>query len=325
MKLFVFAILAVLSTCFALKVPLIVYGDSTVPVAHVSVGRPAQVLPLSINMMSKDSYIVSERCITCPSHVKFNTTSSVTYKGQLGQKETLSCGQSRSIQSELARDYIGFDAPHRVHSFSFDAVTKDNNCGQLESGVSGTLSVVPTPYVDGNIFYQMYTQGVIKKPYMQFVVNSESSLTMKFDSDVDVSGISHWQKIVGYEYWGLEGQSFSFGSYKSKLSGVVFDLFPKAFAAPHDTYEALLKAVNAKYSEGRYTVDCASIDSFPVVSFNFKYGSLTMSGQQYIRKWGDVCIPDFVSGGDDLWIIGTSIFEENDIVFNMSDLTIGFK
>eukprot|EP01029_Cantina_marsupialis_P028327 TRINITY_DN776001_c0_g1_i1.p1 TRINITY_DN776001_c0_g1~~TRINITY_DN776001_c0_g1_i1.p1 ORF type:complete len:350 (-),score=111.20 TRINITY_DN776001_c0_g1_i1:282-1331(-) len=316
------------------------------PIAEVIVGSPAQKMKMGFEMGRIGSFLVTKKCSNCDTGTSlFNTTQSLTFRKVHSEIVNIDCGRG-VLNGFMSEDNFAFGPHAGIHDIDFNAVYGNNNCHWIKhKELDGVFGLSPTTEAQkGNVLYKLFAQGVINKPLMQFIKDSDSKGTMIFGNGV--SEVSHFHKTIRKSTsngpfdlangWAIQGKNVEFGSQTFDVDFVDFELGSFTLVGPKDAVTAILKTIGAKAVPGMMglsSVDCSTIPTLPTLTLNLPFGKMTLKAEDYTiaTPHGGVCFVPIVpmfgpqTSTQKIWTLGAAFFKNNNIVFNVEDRTVGIN
>jgi len=180
------------------------------------------------------------------------------------------------------------------------------------------------------VFENAITQGLLDAPLFAFYLGDMSSGELTFggiDSTKYVGDTINYVNLTSATYWEINVDSIAVGTgYESapNQKGIV-DSGTSFIVGPKAEIRKLAASVGATANfMGEYTVDCATVDDLPDVTFTINGIDYSIPGNKVIIRSGNTCLFTFVGEDFGLWILGDTFMRQFYTVFNYEEQTVGF-
>merc|ERR1711923_494038 len=314
----------------------------------IELGTPGQKFNVIFDTGSSNLWVPSATCpiweLACRTHNRYDSTKSSTYKAN-GTKFEIHYG-SGSMSGFLSSDTCCV-AGVCVTDQTFAEATHEPGLAFLAAQFDGILGIAfPGISVKGGtpVFNNMVEQGVVDSPVFSFWLNrnpdedlggvmvlggSDPSLYEGDMTYVDVAAATYWQiNMDGLALGDNSGLGCNGGCV-----GIV-DTGSSLLVGPPEETNAINKAIGGTEllpGQGQYVVDCATIDSLPIVSFTIGGKAFELTGKDYILKVSQLGQEQCISGFTGLelpmgpwWILGDVFIGKFYTEFDMGNMRVGF-
>lgn len=185
--------------------------------------------------------------------------------------------------------------------------------------------------------YNMINQGLLDEPVFAFYLgnaNNEGDQSEATFGGVDKSHYTGELITIPLRrkaYWEVEFDAITLGNNKAELenTGVILDTGTSLIALPSTMAELLNKEIGAtKGFTGQYSVDCATVDSLPDLTFTLSGHDFTIGPHDYILEVQGSCISsfmgmDFPEPVGPLAILGDSFLRKWYSVYDLGNGSVG--
>lgn len=270
----------------------------------IAIGTPPQEFKVVLDTGSSNLWVPSQDCssIACFLHSKYDHSSSSTYQ-QNGSDFAIRYG-SGSLEGYVSQDTVQI-SDLKIKNQLFAEATKEPGLafafGRFD-GILGlgydriSVNAIPPP------FYEMVNQGLLDEKVFAFYLSS----TEKGDESEAIFGGVNKEHYTGdliklplrrKAYWEVDLDAITFGDQTAAIdaTGAILDTGTSLIGLPSTLSELLNKEIDAKKSyNGQYTVDCATRDSLPDLTFTLTGHNFTIGPYDYILEVQGSCISAFM-------------------------------
>ncbi|KAI8130544.1 hypothetical protein FF38_03637 [Lucilia cuprina] len=302
---------------------------------RITIGTPAQNFIVLFDTGSSNLWVPSSRCteIACRKHHKYNHNLSSTYVKN-GRPIAIQYG-SGSMSGYLSQDVVTLDRLKIKHQVFAEAMNEPGNSFTYANfdGIFGMAyrclaedGVVPP-------FNNMFAQGLVDRDVFSFYLRRGGSAVQGGElilGGVDPSlfvGKITYVPVSRECYWQFKVNSISINGHRiCDNCQAIADTGTSLIVCPKAAYETLNRQIGATYdsSDGNYYVNCASIDSLPIVKFNIGGTVFNLGPHAYIINLGGSCMSSFTTMGTDFWILGDVFIGRYYTVFDFGRNRVGF-
>jgi len=308
--------------------------------ADVAIGTPAQKFKVVMDTGSSNLWVPGANCksIACFVHTKFQASKSSTYEAN-GTKFSIQYG-SGSLVGVFDKDDVTL-GDMTIKGQIFAESTQEPGLAFVAGRFDGILGLgFPAIAVGGvsPVFDNMFQQGLVKQNLFAFWLNRDLN-GQSVGGEITFGGLdpAHYDTPITYApltaetYWQFEVDALTIGgaTVSSKFQAIA-DSGTSLLAGPVAVITKIQKAIGATpLARGEYTVDCASLDSLPDVTFVINGKEFSLSPQDYVLKIQSQCLSGFM--GLDLpgelgpqWILGDVFMGRYYTVFDYGNSRVGF-
>ncbi|XP_062141022.1 lysosomal aspartic protease-like [Drosophila sulfurigaster albostrigata] len=296
----------------------------------ISIGTPAKDFKVLFDTGSSNLWVPSKKCSSyaCKVHNEYDSRASSSYvangtrfsieyiKGNLSgflSTDTVNVN-GLSIANQTFAEATNEPGTHFNHA-KFDGIL-----GMGYQSISNDKVVPP--------FYKMVSQGLVKNPVFSFYLtrngtSSNGGELIFGGSDPSLyKGNLIYVPVSKQGYWQFTMAGASVDGYSlCDDCQAVADTGTSLIAAPANAYELLSEILNVD-EEG--LVDCSTVSSLPVITFNIGTGKFTLTPTDYIIKFEKYCMPAFQYMGTDFWILGDVFSGKYYTEFDLGNNRVGF-
>jgi hypothetical protein len=310
----------------------------------VSIGNPPQTFQVIFDTGSSNLWVPKIGCTHCGNPFfgkksKYNHETSSSYVGD-GADFDIMYG-SGAVSGYFSQDDILLADDIVVSGQRFAEVQDAGGLGLAYAlgKFDGILGLGFTSIsVDGatTVFENAINQNKVDQPVFSFYLgdNAPGELTFGGYDSSKFEGDLQYVPLDAATYWQITLDSIEAGSYHKDASvdrpiTAIIDSGTSLMTGPKAEINALAEAVGAKPNiMGEYTVDCATVNDIPDVTFTIGGNKYTIPGPSTVIQASSICLfafmgMDFPAGGPQ-WILGDVFMREYYTVFNYADKTIGF-
>lgn len=185
--------------------------------------------------------------------------------------------------------------------------------------------------------YNMINQGLLDEPVFAFYLGNANNDGDQSEATFGGVDKSHYTgelitiPLRRKAYWEVEFDAITLGDNKAELenTGVILDTGTSLIALPSTLAELLNKEIGAtKGFTGQYSVDCATVDSLPDLTFTLSGHDFTIGPHDYILELQGSCISsfmgmDFPEPVGPLAILGDSFLRKWYSVYDLGNNSVG--
>jgi len=271
----------------------------------IEIGTPPQEFKVVMDTGSSNLWVPSRDCgsIACYLHSKYDHGESSTYKKN-GSDFAIQYG-SGSLEGYISQDTVAIGDLTIKNQLFAEATNEPGLAfafGRFD-GILGlgydTISVnqIPPP------FYNMLDQGLLDEPVFAFYLSDTANSGAESEAVFGGVDPNHYTgKITKIPlrrkaYWEVDLDAITFGDQTAEIddTGVILDTGTSLIGLPSTLAELLNKEIGAKKGfNGQYTVDCATRDSLPDLTFTLTGHNFTIDAHDYILEVQGSCISAFM-------------------------------
>ncbi|EDW63877.1 lysosomal aspartic protease [Drosophila virilis] len=305
----------------------------------IGIGTPPQYFNVVFDTGSANLWVPSVQClptdVACQNHNQYNSSASSTYVAN-GQSFSIQYGTG-SLTGFLSTDTVTINGLSIACQTFGEAISQPNGSftgvpfdGILGMGYSTIAvdQVVPP-------FYNLYEQGLIDEPSFGFYLARTGSAQ---DGGQLVLGGVDYQLFSGnltYVPVSQEGY-WQFVVTSAVMNGFVVcsncqaiaDTGTSLLACPGSSYTQLNQLIGGYLMDGDYYVDCSTVDSLPVLSFNIGGTIFNLPASAYISSFTEnnttFCMSSFTYINTDFWILGDVFIGQFYTQFDFGENRVGF-
>jgi len=282
------------------KVPVTNYMNAQY-FSEISIGTPPQTFKVVMDTGSSNLWVPSSECtsIACYLHQKYDHEASSTYKKN-GTKFAIQYG-SGAVDGFISQDTVNI-GDLKIKNQLFAEVTNEPGLAFAFGRFDGILGLgydsisvnkIPPP------FYAMVDQKLIDEPVFAFYLGDTSDESEAIFGGIDDSHYTGKLTTIPLRrkaYWEVTLDSLTFGGETADMDmGAILDTGTSLIALPSTIAELLNNQIGAKKGfTGQYTVECATRDSLPDLTFTLSGTNFTIGPYDYILEAGGSCISSFM-------------------------------
>jgi len=321
-------------------------GDGhTVPVSNflnaqyfsdITIGTPPQEFKVVLDTGSSNLWVPSSQCgsIACYLHSKYESKDSSTYTAN-GTSFDIKYG-SGSLSGFVSEDDVSI-GDLTIKKQLFAEATSEPGLAFAFGRFDGILGLGYHALAVNHItppFYSMIEQGLLDEPVFAFYLASDDGKSEAIFGGIDEK--HYTGKLVKLPlrrkaYWEVDLDAISFGDEAASLddTGVILDTGTSLIALPSTIAELLNVAIGAKKGwNGQYSVDCATRDSLPDLTFTLTGHNFTIGSYDYILEVQGSCIStfmgmDFPEPVGPLAILGDAFLRKYYSVYDLGNHAVG--
>ncbi|KAJ5541307.1 hypothetical protein N7494_006383, partial [Penicillium frequentans] len=307
--------------------------------SEITLGTPPQSFKVVLDTGSSNLWVPSSECgsIACYLHSKYDSSDSSTYKKN-GTSFDIQYG-SGSLSGFVSQDTLQI-GDLKIKGQDFAEATSEPGLAFAFGRFDGILGLgYDTISVNKMVppVYNMINQGLLDEPVFAFYLgnaNNEGDQSEATFGGVDKSHYTGELITIPLRrkaYWEVEFDAITLGNNKAELenTGVILDTGTSLIALPSTMAELLNKEIGAtKGFTGQYSVDCATVDSLPDLTFTLSGHDFTIGPHDYILEVQGSCISsfmgmDFPEPVGPLAILGDSFLRKWYSVYDLGNGSVG--
>ncbi|KAL3453579.1 aspartic peptidase domain-containing protein [Aspergillus insuetus] len=307
--------------------------------SEIELGTPPQSFKVVLDTGSSNLWVPSSECgsIACYLHQKFDSSASSTYKKN-GSDFAIQYG-SGSLSGFVSQDTLKI-GDLKVEGQDFAEATSEPGLAFAFGRFDGILGLgFDTISVNKIVppFYKMIEQGLLDDPVFAFYLgdaNKEGD-----SSEATFGGIDkdHYTgELINIPlrrkaYWEVDLDAIALGDDVAELdnTGVILDTGTSLIALPSNLAEMINTEIGAKKGfTGQYSVDCATRDSLPDITFTLTGHNFTIGPYDYTLEVQGSCISafmgmDFPEPVGPLAILGDAFLRKWYSVYDLGNSAVG--
>lgn len=286
---------------------------------------------------SSNLWVPSSKCssIACFLHSKYDSSQSSTFKKN-GSSFEIRYG-SGSLSGFVSNDVVSI-GDLKIKDQEFAEATQEPGLAFAFGRFDGILGLgYDTISVNRIVppFYSMVQQNLLDKAVFAFYLSDNDEKS----SEAVFGGVDrdHYKGDIKYiplrrkAYWEVDLDSIAFGKEVAELenTGVILDTGTSLNVLPSSLAEMLNAEIGAKKSwNGQYTVDCASREKLPDVTFSLAGANYSLPASHYILEVSGTCIStfqgmDFPEPVGPLAILGDAFLRKYYSVYDLDKGAVG--
>jgi saccharopepsin len=307
--------------------------------SEIELGTPPQSFKVVLDTGSSNLWVPSSECgsIACYLHQKYDSSASSTYKKN-GSDFAIQYG-SGSLSGFVSQDTLKI-GDLKVEGQDFAEATSEPGLAFAFGRFDGILGLgFDTISVNKIVppFYKMIEQGLLDDPVFAFYLgdaNKEGD-----SSEATFGGIDkdHYTgELINIPlrrkaYWEVDLDAIALGDDVAELdnTGVILDTGTSLIALPSNLAEMINTEIGAKKGfTGQYSVDCATRDSLPDITFTLTGHNFTIGPYDYTLEVQGSCISafmgmDFPEPVGPLAILGDAFLRKWYSVYDLGNSAVG--
>uniref|UniRef100_A0A6T6EBC8 Peptidase A1 domain-containing protein n=1 Tax=Craspedostauros australis TaxID=1486917 RepID=A0A6T6EBC8_9STRA len=308
----------------------------------VSIGSPPQSFEVIFDTGSSNLWVPKVGCKHCGNPIfgkkhKYDHSSSSTYEED-GKDFDIMYG-SGSVSGYFSADDVTIADDIVINSQRFAEIQDAGGLGMAYAlgKFDGILGLGFTSIsIDGapTVFENAIKQNKVDLPIFSFYLgdNVPGELTFGGYDASKFEGELQYVKLDAATYWQITMDKVTCGSYSHESEEpitAIVDSGTSLMTGPKVEVAKIASMLGAKPNiMGEYTVDCATVDSLPDITFTIDGNDYTIPGSKLIIQSQNICLfafmgMDFPAPGPQ-WILGDVFMREYYTVFNYVDKTVGF-
>ncbi|PHH91159.1 hypothetical protein CDD83_1493 [Cordyceps sp. RAO-2017] len=290
--------------------PVQAEGDHPLPVSNfmnaqyfseISIGTPPQTFKVVLDTGSSNLWVPSSSCtsIACFLHTKYDSSASSTFKKN-GSSFEIHYG-SGSLTGFVSNDVVKV-GDLTIKNQDFAEATTEPGLAFAFGRFDGILGLGYDTISVNHItppFNQMVKQKLLDEPVFAFYLSSQEEGSEAIFGGIDKAhfqGDLTWIPLRRKGYWEVDLGSISLGEDELQFdkAGAVLDTGTSLNVLPTNIAEMMNAQIGAKKSwNGQYTVDCATRDKLPDVTFSLSGHKYSLSAKEYILELQGTCVSSF--------------------------------
>ncbi|KAL5339192.1 aspartic peptidase domain-containing protein [Aspergillus crustosus] len=307
--------------------------------SEIELGTPPQSFKVVLDTGSSNLWVPSSECgsIACYLHQKFDSSSSSTFK-QNGSEFAIRYG-SGSLSGFVSQDTLKI-GDLKIEKQDFAEATSEPGLAFAFGRFDGILGLgFDSISVNGIVppFYKAIEQGLLDEPVFAFYLgdaNQEGD-----SSEATFGGIDkdHYEgelikiPLRRKAYWEVDLDAIALGDEVADLedTGVILDTGTSLIALPSNLAEMINAQIGAKKGfTGQYSIDCATRDSLPDLTFTLTGHNFTIGPYDYTLEVQGSCISafmgmDFPEPVGPLAILGDAFLRKWYSVYDLGNSAVG--
>ncbi|XP_061387513.1 lysosomal aspartic protease-like [Musca vetustissima] len=318
------------------KESLLNYADDSY-YGRITIGTPPQEFLILFDTGSSNLWVPVAPCAAnntaCQNHNTYDPNASSTYVPN-GEAFSIQYGTG-SLTGYLLQDTVTVEGLV-IQDQVFAGATNEPGNTFVDAPFDGILGMgFVTIAVDSVTppFYNMYSQGLLGANLFSFYLTRNGTSTdggALILGGVDpnhYTGEFTFVPVSQEGYWQFEITSGVVAGVNicDQCQGIA-DTGTSLIAVPDDQYLNVQSAIGAYYSDefSSFMLDCSTIDSLPVVTFNIGGTNFTLTGEDYVIEMEGLCMSAFEDSGANFYILGDIFIGKYYTVFDMDNLRVGF-
>jgi saccharopepsin len=304
---------------------------------EIGLGTPAQKFKVVFDTGSSNLWVPSSKCraIACLTHAKYNSKRSSTYKAN-GTEFSIQYG-SGSLSGIFSTDTLTL-GEFKIPGQSFAEALKEPGIAFVAGRFDGILGLAYSRISVGGAvppFYNLINQNLITEQVFGVYMGDTSKggeITFGGINPSLFTGEIVWAPVIRQGYWEVAMNSAKIGDTKLNIvsTGAAIDTGTSLIAMSKAEATELNNAIGAKPSlNGQSTVDCAVLDTLPILTLEFNGVKYELGGKDYVLNNSGVCISgfvglDFPAGFKPIWIVGDVFLRKYYTVYDLANHRVGF-
>ncbi|KAL2835622.1 aspartic peptidase domain-containing protein [Aspergillus pseudoustus] len=307
--------------------------------SEIELGTPPQSFKVVLDTGSSNLWVPSSECgsIACYLHQKFDSSASSTYKKN-GSEFAIQYG-SGSLSGFVSQDTLKI-GDLKVKGQDFAEATSEPGLAFAFGRFDGILGLgFDTISVNKIVppFYKMIEQGLLDDPVFAFYLgdaNQEGDSSVATFGGIDKD---HYEgelikiPLRRKAYWEVDLDAIALGDDVAELenTGVILDTGTSLIALPSNLAEMINTEIGAKKGfTGQYSVDCATRDKLPDITFTLTGHNFTIGPYDYTLEVQGSCISafmgmDFPEPVGPLAILGDAFLRRWYSVYDLGNSAVG--
>ncbi|XP_057212710.1 pepsin A-like [Triplophysa rosa] len=298
----------------------------------ISIGTPPQSFLVIFDTGSSNLWVPSVYCSSqaCYNHHTFNPSKSSTF--QWGQGNLSIQYGTGSMTGYLGYDTVvvgGIAVSQQI--FGLSETEADFMAQMTADGILGLAFPSISSSGATPVFDNMMSQGLVSQDLFSVYLSSNAqtgSVVMFGEIDSSYySGTLNWIPLSSKTYWQISVDSVTINGQVVACSGgcqAIVDTGTSLLVGPASDISNMNSWVGASTSQnGDAMVNCGSISSMPVVTFNINGVAFPLPASAYVSQSGSYCFTGFSGGQDSLWILGDVFIRQYYTVFNRQTNSVG--
>ncbi|KAL7744723.1 hypothetical protein ACLKA6_017217 [Drosophila palustris] len=297
----------------------------------ITIGTPPQSFKVLFDSGSSNLWVPSNSCSSyaCEVHNQYDSSASSTYEAN-GESFSIQYGTG-SLSGFLSTDTVDVNGL-TITGQTFAEATNEPGTNFNDALFDGILGMGYQTIAQDNVvppFYNMVSQKLVDDSVFSFYLARDGTSTTQggelifggSDSSL-YSGELTYVPVSEQGYWQftMAGASIDGNSLCDDCQAIA-DTGTSLIVAPANAYELLNEILNVD-DEG--LVDCSTVSSLPVITFNIGSGSFDLEPSAYIIQSDGSCQSAFQYMGTDFWILGDVFIGQYYTEFDLGNNRIGF-
>lgn len=307
---------------------------------EIQLGTPGQPFKVILDTGSSNLWVPSTKCtsLACYLHSKYDHDASSTYK-QNGTEFSIRYG-SGSLEGFISQDLLTF-GDLVIPEQDFAEATSEPGLAFAFGKFDGILGLAyDTISVDKVVppIYNAIDKGLLDEPQFAFYLGDAAKsnddggiITIGGYDESKFHGEITWLPVRRKAYWEVKFDGLGLGDEYAELEdhGAAIDTGTSLIALPSQLAEILNSQIGAEKSwNGQYTVDCASRESLPDLTFTFDGYNFTITPYDYTLEVSGSCISaftpmDFPEPIGPLAIIGDAFLRKYYSIYDLGNNAVG--
>ncbi|KAJ0426143.1 aspartic peptidase domain-containing protein [Aspergillus carlsbadensis] len=307
--------------------------------SEIELGTPPQSFKVVLDTGSSNLWVPSSECgsIACYLHQKFDSSASSTYKKN-GSDFAIQYG-SGSLSGFVSQDTLKI-GDLKVKGQDFAEATSEPGLAFAFGRFDGILGLgFDTISVNKIVppFYKMIEQGLLDDPVFAFYLGDANKEGDRSEATFGGIDKDHYTgELINIPlrrkaYWEVDLDAIALGDDVAELdnTGVILDTGTSLIALPSNLAEMINTEIGAKKGfTGQYSVDCATRDSLPDITFTLTGNNFTIGPYDYTLEVQGSCISafmgmDFPEPVGPLAILGDAFLRRWYSVYDLGNSAVG--
>ncbi|KAM8721069.1 hypothetical protein ACLKA7_007015 [Drosophila subpalustris] len=296
----------------------------------ITIGTPGVPFNVMFDTGSANLWVPSYNCTSnaCLTHSQYNPNNSSTFVPN-GSPITLKYGTG-GMTGYLAMDTVTVNNLIILNQTFGVAVSElDDHFDRVY--FDGILGMGFSDLAEDNVqppFYNMYAEGLISQPVFSFYLSIDGTSTLGGELILGGSDSQYYVGNMTYvpisvdDYW-------QFDMTEATLNGVticsncqaIADTGTSLLMAPIDAYTKIYSILNINPDA---SVDCATVNSMPVLKFAIGGTVFGIPPSNYVLALDGECMVGIQTMGTDFWILGDIFIGQYYTEFDLGNNRIGF-
>ncbi|KAH8410556.1 hypothetical protein KR009_001335, partial [Drosophila setifemur] len=296
----------------------------------ISIGTPAQSFKVLFDSGSSNLWVPSNTCKSdaCLTHNQYDSSASSTYVAN-GESFSIQYGTG-SLTGYLSTDTVVVNGLS-IKRQTFAESTNEPGTNFNDANFDGILGMAYEALAVDEVtppFYNMVSQGLVDNSVFSFYLARDGTSTKGGElifggSDTSLySGDLTYVPISEQGYWQFTMAGATIDGYSlCDDCQAIADTGTSLIVAPYNAYITLSELLEVD-DEGY--LDCSTVGSLPVVTFNIGGSNFNISPSAYIIQSDGTCMSAFEYMGTDFWILGDVFIGQYYTEFDLGNNRIGF-
>lgn len=308
--------------------------------ADITIGTPPQPFKVVLDTGSSNLWVPSAECssIACFLHSRYDSSASSSFvkngsefKIQYGSGSVSGyISQDTLVLGELTIPKQDFGEATNEPGLAFAFGKFDGILGLAFDSISVNHVVPP--------FYNALSQGLLDEPVFSFKLGDTDkdaedggTFTIGGVDEALYDGKITWLPLRRKAYWEVKFDAITLGSETADLenTGAVVDTGTSLLTFPSALAEMINAQIGAKKGwNGQYSVDCATRDTLPDLTFTLDGYNFTLSSKEYTLEVSGSCISaitpmDFPEPVGPLAIVGDAFLRKYYSIYDYGKGAVG--